>query len=185
METETKNENEVVLWDAEFSKSVTKYWLVNTVLVCIVSVVGIPVLPIAYILGLWLTQKYLDSHKCTLTNRTLKVSKGIMTKIEKTVPLDRITDLAIVQGPLMRFFDIEALSVETAGQASAGSLVRLAGIKEGRKFRDAVLAQRDKVVGSFEDGAPRVETSASSNNESVEVLKEIRDVLKRIEKQSS
>lgn len=54
---------------------------------------------------------YLDSHKATLTNRSLRVSKGILTKGEKGVPLDRITDVGVVQGPLMRYFEVEALSV--------------------------------------------------------------------------
>lgn len=141
--------SERIIWDAEFNEAVTTYWLLNGIILCVVTVVGILVLPIWFFAGKWITRKYLASHKCTLTDRSLKVSKGILTKIEKTVPLDRITDVGIVQGPIMRYFDIEALSVETAGQSSAGSLVQLAGIKDGRKFRDAVLAQRDRVVGSM------------------------------------
>lgn len=61
-------------------------------------------------------------------------SRGMFVRMEKTVPLDRITDPGLVQGPLVRPFDIEALSIETAGKSSHGAVVQLAGIKDGRKI---------------------------------------------------
>lgn len=175
---------EKVIWDADFNDSVTSYWLLNGALICIFTVVGIIVLPFWYFIGKWLTRRYLASHQCTLTDRSLKVSKGIWVQTEKTVPLDRITDLGIVQGPIMRYFDIEALSVETAGQSSSSSLVQLAGIKEGRKFRDAVLQQRDTVVGSSEEKMAVSNSSPTTGNKHMELLTEIRDTLMRIEKKS-
>ena len=87
---------EHVIWDAEFNPSVTNYWLLNGTLTCVFTVVGILFLPIWLIIGKWVTGAYLNSHRCTLTRRSLKVNKGILTKVEKTVPLDRITDLGIV-----------------------------------------------------------------------------------------
>ena len=175
---------EKIIWDAEFNDSVTSYWLLNGALICVVSVFGIVALPFWYIIGKSLTRRYLASHRCTLTDRSLKVSKGIWVQTEKTVPLDRITDLGIVQGPIMRYLDIEALSVETAGQSSASSLVQLAGIKEGRKFRDAVLKQRDTVVGSNEDKPAATSSAPSNDGEHVQLLKEIRDTLIRIEEKN-
>jgi putative membrane protein len=142
-------------------------------------------LPIWFIAGMAVTRHYLKSFRCTLTNRSLKVSKGVFVRVEKTVPLDRITDVGLVQGPVMRLFDIEALSIETAGQSSQGSLVQLAGIKDGRKFRDAVLKQRELVVGSAEDrpaaatGSPSVASDGGAGN--VQLLESIRDTLLRIE----
>lgn len=176
------NAEERIIWDAEFNKSVTTYWLLNGIIICVVTVVGLPLLPIWLAVGTLVTRRYLDSHRCTLTSRTLKVSKGIFTKIEKTIPLDRITDLGIIQGPIMRYFEIEALSVETAGQSTASSLVNLAGIKNGRAFRDAVLAQRDLVVGSVEEQSKQPSgTTVGSDPETVQLLREIRDSLKKME----
>ncbi len=181
---------DTVIWDAEFNPSVTTYWLLNGIIVCLVTVVGIPLIPIWFLAGKWFTGKYLESHKCTLTDRSLKVSKGVFVRIEKTVPLDRITDVGIVQGPVMRYFEIEALSVETAGQSAVGSLISLAGIKDGRKFRDAVLQQRDLVVGTNEktqamptnpESIRAESVSLVSASKSVELLQQIRDSLARIE----
>jgi len=78
----------------------------------------------------------------------------------------------------MRYFDIEALSVETAGQSGMGSLVRLCGIKNGRAFRDAVLSQRDSVVGSQEESGG---VQVVDGDGSIKLLTEIRDSLVRLE----
>ena len=179
--------DERVIWEAEFNDSVTTYWLLNGVLICVVTIVGILFLPIWFLIGKWITRKYLASHRCTLTNRSLKVNKGILTKIEKTVPLDRITDLGIIQGPIMRYFDIEALSVETAGQSSSTSLVQLAGIVDGRKFRDAVLKQRDLVVGSDEERRAKAQGEAGlvAGDVVVSLLRDMAGSLQRIEKSFS
>jgi putative membrane protein len=177
--------NDNIIKDAEFNDSVTTYWLLNGIILCIVTVIGIPFLLFWIVGGKFFTRKYLASHKCTLTDKSLKVSKGIFTKIEKTVPLDRITDLGIVQGPIMRYFDIEALSVETAGNSSGMSLVQLTGIKDGRAFRDMVLAQRDKVTLSSESSSASVSNPESmvTGNQTVELLIEIRDTMRNIENQ--
>jgi putative membrane protein len=174
---------ERVIWDAEFNPRVTTYWLLNGALIMIATIVGIPLVPLWFIIGWVVTGRYLKSHRCTLTNRSVKVARGVFVKREQTIPLDRITDVSLVQGPVMRVFDIEALSVETAGQSTPGSLVQLAGIKDGRKFRDAVLKQRDLVVGSEEDrrGPTRSELAPASTEDQRALLEDIRDTLRRIE----
>ncbi len=175
--------NERVIKQATFNDDVTTYWLVSGIIVCLISVVGILFLPVWLLGGKRITRKYLASHECVLTNRSLKVRKGILIRTEKTVPLDRITDLGIVQGPVMRHFKIEALSVETAGQSTPGAAISLAGIDDGRDFRDLVLAQRDLVVGSSEDGAasPVAGLSGSEDSTMVELLTDIRNSLRRME----
>lgn len=175
---------ERVIWEAEFNPAVTSYWLCGGAIVLAVTIVGILLVPFWFLFGGVVTRRYLASHQCTLTQRSLKFRKGVFVKQEKTVPLDRITDLGLIQGPIMRFFDIEALSVETAGQSAAGSLIQLAGIRDGRAFRDAVLTQRDRVVGSEEE---RITTGTASPSPSVdqqpvlEVLTQIHQTLQRIE----
>jgi putative membrane protein len=175
--------DERVIWDAEFNPHVTTYWLLNGALILTATVIGIPLLPVWFIVGWTITGRYLKSHRCTLTNRSVKVSRGVFTKREQTVPLDRITDVGLVQGPIMRLFDIEALTIETAGQTTPGSLLQLAGIKDGRKFRDAVLKQRDLVVGSEEDrqSQPAGPVPLLSSDDHTALLQDIRDTLRRIE----
>ena len=171
-------EKEKVLLEAKFNPKVCTYWLLNGIIICTVTIVGIPFLPIWIVVGLLVTRKYLAAMSCTLTDRSLKVKKGLLVRVEKTVPLDKVTDLGLVQGPIMRALDLEALSVETAGQSGVGPLVSLTGIEGGRAFRDAVLEQRDKIAAAEKGEAPAQPTSSPDK---AGVLDEIRDILLRIE----
>jgi putative membrane protein len=120
--------------------------------------------------------------RCALTENTLQVEKGILTRVEKTIPLEKITDLGVVQGPVMRHLGLHALSVETAGQSSQGALVKLPGVVETREFRNAVLRQRDQLVESLsEDKRPEPPVASNAGQSSDELLTDIRDTLHRIE----
>lgn len=135
-----------VLLEAEFNPKVKTYWLLSGVIILLVCVVTIPLIPVWWILGMAFTDRYLSSLSCVLTERNLKVSKGVFVRQEKTVPLEKITDLGLVQGPIMRHLELEALSVETAGGTTAGALVQMVGIADTREFRTAVLRQRDRLA---------------------------------------
>ena len=146
-----------------------------------VTIIGIPLLPFWWILGLWITQRFLDRMECTLTRRTLIVRKGWLVRVEKTIPLDKITDLGMIQGPIMRLFGIHALSIETAGSTQPGALVKLYGIVDVERFRDTVLAQRDRMLEhTDEPSTPTAKPapSAAASDEMVTLLREIRNELR-------
>lgn len=132
-----------VLAEAEFDPKVKPYWLVTFILVSIITVVGVPLLVVTLPLCWYVSGRHLASLSARMDERFLKVEKGIWTRVEKNVPLEQITDMGIVEGPLMRLFGIKRLTVETAGQSSAGALVALIGVIDTEAFRDRVLAQRD------------------------------------------
>lgn len=178
--------DDVVLAEAEFNRKVRSYWLLNGTLILTVTVVGIPLLPIWWIVGTALTERYLKRMSCRLTERSLKLSKGLLVRQEKTVPLDKITDLALIEGPIMRMLDLQALKVETAGTSTPGSFITMVGIVKARAFRDRVLAQRDRVSLSERGvpaalGAGAAESGTGDAGGSDAVLSDIRDVLVRIE----
>jgi len=170
---------ETVLAEATFNRKVRTYWLLTGSLFCVVTVIGIPFLPLWLLFGHYFTERYLKRMSCTLTDRSLKVTRGILVRQEKTVPLDKITDLGLIEGPIMRYLDLQAISVETAGQSVPGALIRLVGIDGAREFRDKVLRQRDAVVAGAATALPEVAASGSTND--AQVLVEIRDALLRIE----
>lgn len=172
-------EKDQLVRTAEFDPKVKTYWLLSGVLICVITLVGIPLLLIWIPLGLYLTGRYLARMACELTTKALKVKKGIMVRIEKTIPLEKITDMALVQGPVMRHFGIYKLTVETAGQSGAGALVSLIGIVDAKEFRETVLKQRDQMAekaGSHTGSTP--DTSAVAGSATLE---EVRDSLLRIE----
>ncbi len=167
----------IILKKATFNPDVRKYWLLSGALILMSTVVGIPLILFWYLFGMWITGHYLERMECTLTEKTLIVKKGILVRVEKTIPLDKITDLGMIQGPIMRHWNIHALSVETAGSTSQGALVKLHGIEDVKEFRDKVLKQRDSLSQTDVAAIPQLATSAQEDSRVVELLEEIRDAL--------
>lgn len=173
---------DTIILEATFNKKVCTYWLLSFTIVLVVTVVGIPLLLIWLPLGYFFTGKYLDRMQCVLTEKDLKVKKGIFVRVEKTIPLEKITDVGMVQGPIMRHFGIHQLTVETAGQSSAGPLVSLTGINDAEEFRETVLAQRDMTRGGTQAAAPTEAAPGPAAGDQA-TLKDIHDTLLRIEEQ--
>lgn len=170
---------ETVLAEAAFNRKVRTYWLLRGTIICVATVIGILLLPFWLLLGHIFTEHYLQHMSCVLTERSLKVTRGILVRQEKTVPLDKITDLALVEGPIMRYLDLQAISVETAGTSSPGALIQLVGIVQARDFRDTVLRQRDAVAAVSPTAPPEAGLAAPTHDG--QLLVEIRDALLRIE----
>lgn len=173
------NEHDIIR-SADFDPRVKTYWLLSGALLLVLTIVFIPLLLLWFPLGLYFTGRYLARMECVLTAKSLKVKKGLMVRVEKTIPLEKITDMAIVQGPIMRWLGIERLTVETAGQSGAGALVSLTGIVEAKAFREQVLAQRDAMA----EGKGQARPAAGGDGAVAgadPVLVEVRDSLLRIE----
>jgi len=176
-----------ILLDAEFDPRVKSYWVWAPVLLLTVLIVTIPIAILYAIIASIFTGRYLANIHCTLTERTLDIKKGIWNKTESTIPLEKITDLQLFQGPIMRHFGLHGFKVETAGQSSepGGSLVNLVGIVDTKGFRKAVLDQRDRLhrgAGSM-SAMPITQTPAAvlGDPQAAQLLTEIRDSLQRIE----
>ena len=172
-------EKDPIIRTATFNPKVCTYWLLSFTIVLVVTVVGIPLLLIWLPLGLYFTKRYLARIECVLTEKDLKVNKGLFVRVEKTIPLEKITDLGMVQGPIMRHFGIHQLTVETAGQSTQGPLVALTGINDVEDFRESVLQQRDLLRSGQPKSSP--ETTPSKTASDQDVLHQIHATLLRIE----
>lgn len=176
------DEDRVVI-RAKISDNVVKYHLLSVVVALGLPIVTIPLLIVALPIVWLFTTLHYKHLSCELTETAVKVNKGVLNKVEKTIPLEKITDVAFFQGPIMRYMNIDGLRVETAGQSGTGSLVNLMGVDNSRAFRDAVLTQKDVVLGRkgmpTPSGSSGVETGAGAGGSAE--LSEIRDILLRIE----
>lgn len=164
---------------AEFNTKVCTYWLLSGALILAITIIGIPLLLLWFPIGKVFTKRYLDRMSCVLTDKALKVSKGIFVRTEKTIPLEKITDMGMVQGPIMRHLGLYKLTVETAGSSSEGALVSLTGIIDAKSFRETVLNQRDVLSAASSYSVPTAVGQEPINANSL--LSEIRDSLLRIE----
>jgi len=105
----------------------------------------------ALTIGPWLAKAQAEALKYWLDGSTLRVDEGIFFLKRKAIPLDRVTDMVLVQGPLMRWCGIWGLQVQTAGTGQTAPEATLYGVKEPEQVRDQLLAARDKVVSEQRD----------------------------------
>jgi putative membrane protein len=172
---------DTILRSASFDKpSIQRYWMISGIILSCVTIIGIPFMAIWVPIMLYFSGRIIDRMEATLTPTKLVIRKGWLVRIEKVLPLEKITDLGLVQGPIMRALNLTSITVETAGSSGAGqSLVKLIGVIDTEGFRTAVLEQRDAVS---EGKANRTSARESTTPGSGETLERISGTLERIEK---
>lgn len=187
-----KRRKETVIETASFNPRVREYWLISVAWVLAVTIIGLPLALVWLAVGMRVTQRYLDRLECVLTNRSIRLKRGILVREEITVPLEKITDLKLVEGPIMRHLGLAKLAVETAGggggpQGSAA--VSIVGLEDTRGFRERALEARDAEEEREESPpapapvpapAPEPEPSALADPEETTTLDELADVLEEM-----
>ncbi len=169
------------LYEASFDPKIASYGRVALTALFFITLVGIPFIPFLLLFTLWYYPEYLRRISARLTTNAVEIRKGVFFRKESTIPLNRITDVRLHDGPVMRYFGLRGLRLETAGQAgqTAGSEGDLVGVVDAVEFRDRILRQRQKVLGGEETRPAPAEATGSTP----ELLTEIRDILARIESQ--
>ena len=177
--SETASVTGATILEARFDPGIAGHGRLVICLVLLVTLVGAPLIPFALLFCRWYYPQYLDRLSARLTTQAVEIQKGVFFRKESTIPLNRITDVRLHDGPIMRRYGIRGLKVETAGQAgqNAGSEGDLIGIIDAPAMRDAILRQRQIVMGGEEASAP----TASTPDGDAGLLTEIRDILARIE----
>ena len=152
----------------EFDPKVKVYWWLGAMLGMISTVIGIPLAFLWLIIGMPIHQKQFEGLGCALTDRSLNIRMGWLFKKQQNIPLDKLTDVSIHEGPILNAFGVVRMHFETAGSAP----FILTGVKGGPQFRDLILKQRDSLSSQT--------VMAPQNTQSDGVLVEIRDLLKEI-----
>ena len=167
---------QTVLKSANFDNKVKQYWLCLAAICSVFPLVTILFIPVILIIVWLVAGRILAAMSADLLERKLVVKCGIFFKEEKSIPLEKITDVGLSQGPLMRMFGLYRLSFETAGQSGNGALVSLLGVVNASEFREAILAQKDNLTS---------DQPAQSNNDEpqsqVELIRSLTYSVKNIE----
>ena len=175
-ESTTGRTRSPVLLRGTFSQKLRIYLFCYCAGVIAATVVGILVLPIWLVIGPFWIKRYHAALRCEVTDRNVVIGKGLLFRRELTIPLDKIQDISIREGPLLSAFGLLQLRIETAGQSSSPggkSDADLIGLLDARALRDRILEQRDALA--VPDAAPL--------DSDRQVLVDIRDALFRIEAQ--
>jgi len=159
---------------ATFNPKIKSYVILTVAFFLLISIAGIPLLLIWLLgLGQFFGKRYYENLKCNLTNRHLEFSKGVLFKVEKTIPLENIQDLTFIQNPFLNMFGLKILKIETAGNSNPrGTDMKLIGIVDAGDFKKRVLSQRE-LLNSDNNSQP----ASNNDNESIILLKEIKNIL--------
>jgi membrane protein YdbS with pleckstrin-like domain len=108
-----------------------------------------------------------DTTWYVLSDRSLRIRRGVWTIHETTITFDNVQNVKITQGPLQRLFDFSDLVVETAGGGGSGPRQQLehsshVGLLEGVEapnvLREQIMARvrasRSAGLGDEHDTAP-------------------------------
>lgn len=163
--------------EATFSIKIKTYILLTVGFFLLITVIGIPFLLVWFLgFGQYVSKRYYDNLECKLTTRHLIFSKGAFFMVEKTIPLENIQDLTFLQNPILNLLELRVLKIETAGSSNPhGSDMKLMGIVKAEEFKKQVLEQRELLIRKPDDSV-----SVTKEDESLEVLREIRDLLKEL-----
>ncbi|MGZ3884682.1 MAG: PH domain-containing protein [Bacteroidia bacterium] len=171
-----------VIQDATFNPKVKTYIFLVVLFYLVVSIIGWIVVPFWLLgLGKWLSDKFFNTLKCRLTSRHLNFSKGLILHIEKTIPLENIQDLSFIGGPVLKWFGLTLIRIETAGGGQhSHNQMSMIGINNAEEFKLLILNQREKLIREKSLGHSLVQGSEAGLNE--KLLTEIKNELVEIKK---
>jgi hypothetical protein len=142
-----------------------------------------------------------DTTWYVLTDRSLRIRRGILTIHETTISFENVQNVEVAQGPLQRYFGIADVIVQTAGgggaahghhKGQAGASLGphigiLQGLDDAAAVRDQILAsvERTRSAGLGDEhpghlGAAPAAIAAGFSERHLGVLREIRDSVRRL-----
>jgi len=136
---------------------------------------------IVILFAIW-TKLYYESMWYELHEDEMRWKRGVIFRRTGIVPFNRITNLDIRQGPVMRKLDISTISIQTAGysgQAQAAE-IRIEAIVHAEELRELIRSMVRMSVGGDGTGtggrAPSVKTTEI---QILDELRAIRELLQR------
>jgi uncharacterized membrane protein YdbT with pleckstrin-like domain len=136
-----------------------------------------------------------DSTWYVLSDRSLRIRRGIWTIHETTITFENVQDVNILQGPVQRVFGISDVVVQTAGggggkqgegESSSSHTGLVEGVDNAARIRDLIMTRvrSSRSAGLGDEAHEHREASRSAapgwTAEHVAVLREIRDGLREV-----
>ena len=125
----------VVIWAACCA------WMFVDSIFTIIIVIGLAVLGVCVVFACIWAPLYYKSVVYHLNDTEMTWKRGVFFRKTGIVPYNRITNVDIVQGPVMRLFGISHLKIETAGGGASKSSaeIQLEGISDPEPLRQLIM----------------------------------------------
>lgn len=116
--------------------------------------IAIPTLAVIAFVAYWIPL-YHESIVYRLSVTEVTWQRGVWFRQTGIVPYNRITNVDITQGPLMRFFSFSAVKVQTAGySAQAQAEIVINGIADPRDLQEKIMNFVRRAGAVAVEGAP-------------------------------
>ena len=174
----------LVIWLASFAVSVW-LWLALLPVFLVVAILPDVVVYVAIHL------RY-DTTWYVLSDRSLRIRRGIWTITETTITFENVQDVKIDQGPIQRVYGISDVIVQTAGGGGGSSehgtratthVGRIEGVADAARIRDLIMnrVRRSRTAGLGDEHDPTPARPATHparwTPSHLEALREIRAAL--------
>jgi len=138
--------------------AVYRYSLVTSTLIVLIATVwvfgaGILLAPLWWlVIGRPLHRRQARALRYWLDGATLRINQGFIFLQRKAIPLDRVTDIVLSQGPLARHYGVWNMKIQTAGAGQQMPEGTLVGVIDAEAARDLILKRRDRLAGADQGG---------------------------------
>lgn len=185
---------EIILNKATFNPKVKAYIFLVVLFYLLISFIGWVIVPFwLFGMGQFLSKKFFHTLMCELSNKNLRFSKGMIVNVEKTIPLENIQDLSFIGGPILRYFGLSLIKVETAGGGGQHNqnMMSIIGINDAESFKKEILDQREKVInekrgfGQTQSVSPVYTKELDNSQLLLDIKNELIDIKKILNKTNS
>ena len=101
--------------------------------------------------------------------REIVIESGVLTRVRRSIPLERVQDVSIEQGFLQRLFNLAVVKVETGGGKADEGLLNCVSMAEAERLRQEIrgFGTRAADLGRTADAAEGTEAPALPAGEKV------------------
>ncbi|WP_159903936.1 PH domain-containing protein [Salinirussus salinus] len=119
------------------------------------------------------------------TDDEVEYRRGVFFQQKTTVPYNRITNVGISQGPIERLVNAGAVGIHTAGYGGQmGAELTIGGVSDFEDIQEQILdrvRERPAKATEGEETVEPIDTRADRDEESSEMLSELRHIRKLLE----
>ena len=158
-------------------------WLIPVMESGVVNFIIVAILVLSLLVTVVWNSLYYVSIVYHLNETEMTWKRGVWFRQTGIVPYNRITNVDIVQGPLMRIFRISNLRIQTAGYSAQNvAEIRINGIEEPEPLRELIMGfVRSKGSAAAATGGEESESHGQvSSGEILDEMREIRKILNKI-----
>lgn len=139
---------------------------------------GIAVIVVLF--SIW-AKLYYDSMWYELHDDEMRWKRGVIFRRTGIVPYNRITNIDIRQGPVMRRLEISTISIQTAGYSGqAQAEIRIEAIVHAEELRELIRSMV-RVTGGG-DGTGTGRTAAPQKTTDLQILEELKAIRELLER---